>query len=109
MPRYSAVSVGATPAVKTASTSRVVSPASPSALNAASACSCSADLLGTSPIWSDSATPTMATLPESSSEPAISTLRPGAQVAAERLPLLVRQLTQGLADRRARGPLHPGA
>src|SRR5262245_25248249 len=41
-------------------------PASATALRAASACSCRADLCGRMPISSDSATPTMANLPERS-------------------------------------------
>ena len=48
------------------STSFLVSPASSSALCAASAWCCSEDLLGTSPISSDSATPTMAAVLERS-------------------------------------------
>ena len=64
MPRYSPTSSVDTPAVNRPSTSLSCSPAFRSALRAASACSCMADLSGTTPMASDSSTPTMATLPD---------------------------------------------
>src|SRR5258706_15864735 len=63
MPMYSAVSDAIQrPALNTASTSVLAIPASASAFRAASACSAKADLWGSLPISSDSATPTIATL-----------------------------------------------
>jgi len=73
MPRYSPSSSVEIPAVNRPSTSFFVSPASASAERAASACSMIAGLSGTRPIWSDSATPTMAVFPE-----ILSTLAPSA-------------------------------
>ena len=60
MPMYSAVTMVEPPAVKRPSTSLLASPASSRALWAASAWCCRDDLLGTVPMTSDSATPTMA-------------------------------------------------
>ena len=60
MPMYSPVIIVESPAVNRPSTSSLFSPQSSSALYAASAWCCSEDLFGTTPISSDSATPTMA-------------------------------------------------
>src|SRR5688572_18588646 len=62
MPMYSAVASVLKPAVKRPSTSLTLRPASARALKPASAWCMSDDLPGTTPISSDSATPTMATL-----------------------------------------------
>src|SRR5262249_48372223 len=64
IPRYSPTSAGEMFALNRPSTSLRVRPASRRALRAPSACSCSIDLSGTTPIRSDSSTPTIATLPE---------------------------------------------
>src|SRR5438046_9711851 len=66
MPRYSPVVRVLTPAVKRPSTSRADTPASASALYAASPWCCNADLFGTIPNSSDSAAPTIATVLERS-------------------------------------------
>ena len=60
IPKYSAVASVENPAVRIPSISLIRSPASSSALCAASAWCCNDDLPGTLPITSDSATPTMA-------------------------------------------------
>ena len=64
MPRYSGTSFAMLrPEVNTASMSLFLSPASASALCVASMWSCSDDLCGKRPSSSDSATPTIATVP----------------------------------------------
>src|SRR5439155_6981957 len=86
MPRYSAVSEPIqSPALKTASTSSFLRPASASAFRAASAWSWKADLCGSFPCSSASAAPTIATRPRIRwSAPLMSALGPGGAEAGQR-------------------------
>src|SRR5262249_13287312 len=103
MPRYSAVSDAIqVPALNTASTASLSSPASASALRAASACSANADLWGSFPISSDSATPTIATRPRIGFTPRPRNSRParpsGSRPCSHRLEARQRDLRRHVLE-----------